>query len=163
MSQSPLSPIDAKALKLERLRSLSHLLDNAIGIPGTQMRVGLDPLLGLLPFAGDYLGAIFSAYIVFEAARMGLSKASLTRMVVNLLIDTLVGTVPILGDLFDVGWKANSKNIELLESHLSSPTTSKKADLWFVVLLLSGFLLIAIAITTVTILIIGLLIKAIRS
>jgi len=163
MSQSPLSPIDAKALKLERLRSLSHLLDNAIGIPGTQLRVGLDPLLGLLPFAGDYLGAIFSAYIVFEAARMGLSKASLTRMVVNLLIDTLVGTVPILGDLFDVGWKANSKNIELLESHLSNPKTSKKADLWFVALLLGGFLLIAIAITTTTVLIIGLLIKAIRN
>lgn len=130
---------------LSRLRQLSHLLDNAILVPGTNYRVGLDPLLGLLPGVGDYLGTAFSAYIVVQAAQLGATKATLFRMVLNIAVDTLVGSVPLLGDLFDVTWKANSLNLALLEAHLHSPQTRKRVDWWFVVLLLIGLLALVTA------------------
>ena len=132
------------------LRSLSYILDSAIPIPGTKYRIGLDPILGLVPAAGDYLAAAFSAYIVIQAAQMGASNGTLFSMVFNIIIDTLVGTVPMLGDLFDFAWKANTKNIALLETHLDSAGTNKKANWGFVVLLLGVLLLVIIGITTVS-------------
>ena len=104
--------------KLSRLRSISRLLDNAIAIPGTKIRLGLDPILGLLPGGGDTITGGISAYIVVEAARMGVSREVLGKMVGNILIDSVAGTIPVVGDLFDVGWKSNVKNIELLEKHV---------------------------------------------
>lgn len=104
--------------KLARLRSISKLLDNAIAIPGTKFRFGLDPILGLLPGGGDTITGGISAYIVVEAARMGVPREILGKMVGNILIDSFAGTIPVIGDLFDVGWKSNAKNIELLEKHL---------------------------------------------
>ena len=104
--------------KLTRLRRLSKLLDNAIAIPGTQFRFGLDPIIGLLPGGGDTITGGISAYIVVEAARMGVPREILGKMVGNILIDSFAGTIPVIGDLFDVGWKANVKNIELLEKNL---------------------------------------------
>ncbi|MBC6475099.1 MAG: DUF4112 domain-containing protein [Hormoscilla sp. GM102CHS1] len=119
--RSPLVNIgrpDRKQASIERLRTISRLLDNAISIPGTDYGVGIDPLLGLLPVGGDFMSSIFSAYMVVEAARLGLPRESLIRMVTNLILDTLAGTVPVLGDLFDVAWKANARNMELIESHM---------------------------------------------
>lgn len=138
--ESRLTENNDKAIK--SLRSLSYILDDAIAIPGTPYRIGIDPLLGLLPGGGDYLSAIFSAYIVIQAARMGASRATVSRMVFNIIVDTLVGTVPMLGDLFDFAWKANNKNLELLESTVKSPDKTKKADWLFLVLLLSCLLLV---------------------
>ena len=128
-----------------RLRQLSHILDNAIPVPGTNYRVGVDPLLGLLPGVGDYLGTAFSAYIVVQAAQLGATKATLFRMVLNIAVDTLIGSVPILGDLFDVTWKANSLNLALLETYLNAPQTRQRVDWWFVVLLLVGLLAVVTA------------------
>lgn len=105
--------------KLNRLRRISKILDNAIAIPGTKFRFGLDPILGLLPGGGDTITGGIAAYIVVEAARMGVPRDILQQMVINILIDSFAGTVPIVGDLFDLGWKANVKNIELLEKHLN--------------------------------------------
>jgi Domain of unknown function (DUF4112) len=116
---------------MQRLRQMSHLLDNAIAIPGTDYRFGLDPILGLLPGGGDLLTGFMSVYIVFEAARMGLPAPTLGRMGFNILLDTLSGTVPVLGDLFDVTWKANSQNVALLEKHMADPTPSRAADKLF--------------------------------
>jgi hypothetical protein len=116
---------------LQRLRQMSHWLDNAIAIPGTDYRLGLDPILGLLPGGGDLLTGLMSVYIVFEAVRMGLPAATLGRMGFNILLDTLSGTVPVLGDLFDVTWKANSQNVALLEKHMADPTPSRAADKLF--------------------------------
>ena len=110
----PSQPIN----KLARLRRISKLLDNAITIPGTKFRFGLDPILGLLPGGGDTITGGISAYIVIEAARMGIPREVLGKMVGNILIDSFAGTIPVIGDLFDVGWKSNAKNIELLEKHL---------------------------------------------
>ena len=93
--------LDAKAPTIRRLRQLSRLLDRAITVPGTQISIGLDPILGLIPVGGDFLGVLLSAYIVLESARLGAPASTLSRMVLNIIIDGLVGAIPIAGDLFD--------------------------------------------------------------
>ncbi len=141
---------------LARLRWLSQLLDNAIPIPGTNYRLGLDPLLGLVPGGGDILGGILSLYLIWQAALLGASKASLLRMGLNVIIETLVGVVPVLGDLFDVAWKANLKNLALLERQLlDSPEAAHKADLAFIMILLGGLLLILLSAIALTLLVIS--------
>ncbi|MBE9099571.1 DUF4112 domain-containing protein [Vacuolonema iberomarrocanum] len=120
---------------LQRIRMVSHVLDEAFPIPGTGYRIGLDPFLGLLPGGGDTIGGVLSAYIVLEAMQLRLPRETLIRMVTNLLTDSIVGTVPLLGDLFDVGWKANSRNLALLEAHLANPNKARPADRWFVLLM----------------------------
>lgn len=144
-----------------RLRSLTHLLDNAINIPGTPVRFGLDPIVGLLPGGGDLIMSLFSIYMVIEAARMGLPKASLVRMIWNLIVDVVIGIVPIAGDLFDFAWKANTKNLALIEAHFASSHRQAKADVLFVVMLISGFLAIVIGIGAVVIFLVGAIWKAI--
>lgn len=122
--------------KVNKLRRISHLLDNAIPIPGTKFRFGIDPILGLLPGGGDTVSGILSAYIVVEAARMGLPRKILGTMVQNIVIDSLAGIVPIVGDLFDVSWKANVKNIALLEKYLEIAEQSKSDRLFILGLIL---------------------------
>lgn len=100
-SQTDVSLATAPA-SLKRLRQISHVLDKAIPVPGTKVRIGLDPILGLLPGGGDVLTGLMSVYIVFEGARMGVPAATLGRMGTNIVLDVLTGTVPVLGDLFDV-------------------------------------------------------------
>ncbi|PSB21681.1 DUF4112 domain-containing protein [Phormidesmis priestleyi ULC007] len=152
---------DSKTASLQRLRSIAHILDNAIPIPFTPYRVGIDPIVGLIPGGGDLVMAGFSVYIVWESARLGLPRSTVTQMVSNLVFDTLAGTVPVAGDLLDVTWKANSKNIRLLEAHLDSPQHQKKANQGFVLLLLFGFLLLVVSIAALSVFVIGLVWKAI--
>ena len=123
-----LSHLDShpQALTLKRLRQLSRILDKVVTIPGTPIHIGLDPLVGFLPIGGDILGVILASYIVIEAARIGVPKGMLSRMVLNVIIDGLVGTVPIMGDLFDFAWTANEYNIKLLAEHLQSPLPRNK-------------------------------------
>lgn len=130
--------------QLERLRSLSKLLDNAFTVPGTRYRFGLDALIGLVPGLGDAIGAVFSGYIVVQASRLGAPKSVITRMITNVAVDTAVGSIPLLGDLFDVAWKSNTKNIALLEEHLQHPA-SARAGSRRAVLLLVGVLVVFIA------------------
>lgn len=115
----------AKAGKIKRLRSLSRLLDSAIPLPGGY-RIGLDGFLGLIPVIGDLAGGVASSYIIIESARLGAKTPTLLRMVFNVLLESLVGCIPFLGDLFDFVWKANEKNMELMEKQLktSSPSSS---------------------------------------
>ena len=137
-----------KAASLDRIRALSRLLDDAIPIPGTGYSFGLDPIIGLLPAGGDVMGTILSAYIVLEAVRFKLSAPTLTRMIFNIVLEMIVGTVPFIGDLFDLGWKANSKNVRLIEAHLQQPQESQKADkTFFVILVIAFIVIIAVQIT----------------
>lgn len=94
------------------------LLDSAIVVPGTNFRFGIDPLLGLFPGGGDVVGAALSGYIVYEAWRMGVPLSGIARMITNVAADTLLGAVPVAGDLFDAFWKANLRNIEILRAHV---------------------------------------------
>ncbi len=121
--------------RLQRIRQLSHLLDEAILIPGTNKRIGLDPIIGLFPGGGDTVGMLLSAYIVVEAALLGLPKATLLRMVLNIVIDGLTGTVPIFGDLFDAISKANTRNLKLVDAHVDQPQFQAKVDLFFIICL----------------------------
>ena len=131
------TPIPTKHIaKVNKLRRISRVLDNAISIPGTKLSFGLDPILGLLPGGGDTITGGISAYIVVEAARMGLPREVLGQMVANILLDSFAGTIPVLGDLFDVGWKSNVKNIELLEKHLDIAESSKEDKLFIIGLIL---------------------------
>ena len=106
---------NADSRTLEHLRRLSRLLDSAIPLPGG-FRIGLDGILGLIPGIGDALGASLSTYIVIQAARLGASPLQLSRMILNILLETLLGAVPVLGDLFDIAWKANERNMALLDA-----------------------------------------------
>jgi hypothetical protein len=107
--------------RIKRVQVLAKLLDNSISIPGTRWKFGFDAIIGLVPVIGDFMGAILSGYIVLEAARSEIPQVTLVRMLVNVGIDALLGAVPGIGDVFDAVWKANIKNVALLEHHLVVP------------------------------------------
>ncbi len=107
-------------------------------MPGTSLRFGLDPVLGLVPGLGDAVGAVLAAWILIEAIRLGAPRATLLRMAANIGLDALLGAAPILGDLFDVVWKANLENVALLERHAVEPLAARKADRVFVTVLAGG-------------------------
>jgi uncharacterized protein DUF4112 len=86
-----------------------------VRIPGTNIRFGLDALVGLVPGIGDIAGAVFAGYVIMLGSQMGVSRTVITRMLTNVAIDTLVGSAPVLGDIFDVAWKSNMRNVSLLE------------------------------------------------
>ena len=109
-----------RARDIERL---AYLLDDVVPIPGTRIRVGLDAVLGLLPGGGDLIGGALSAWIIVAAVRLGAPPAVVARMGANVLLDTLVGTVPVLGDLFDVAWRANRRNVDLLHDYMETPAS----------------------------------------
>lgn len=103
---------------LGRARFAARLLDDAFRVPGTNVRIGVDPLISVVPVSGDLVAGGLSLYIVAEAARCDVPPRTLARMLANVGVDTVGGSVPILGSLVDVAWKANRKNVALLEEHL---------------------------------------------
>jgi hypothetical protein len=105
---------------LRRVAGLAYWLDDRFRIPGTSRRVGLDGLLGLIPGIGDTATTLVAAYIVIEAARMGVPKRTLARMLGNVGVDYIIGLVPLAGDLADLAWKANRRNARLLHEHLTA-------------------------------------------
>ncbi|TVQ22361.1 MAG: DUF4112 domain-containing protein [Leptolyngbya sp. DLM2.Bin15] len=130
---SSLPPSSPKALishpkALQRIRWVSYLLDDSIPLLNTGYRMGLDPILGLLPGVGDSLSLLISIYLVMESLRFKLPKRILVRMVANLILDTAVGSVPVAGNIFDVAWKANRKNLRLLEAHIADPKPPTLSD-----------------------------------
>lgn len=103
---------------LNRIRRLSRLLDTAFRIPGTQFRIGIDPIIGLIPGVGDLIDTVFSAYLLFLAARFRLPARVMGWMVFNIALEAVVGAIPLIGDLFDAAFKSNIRNLALLEQHL---------------------------------------------
>ena len=104
--------------RLKRLRRLAWLIDGAFGVPGTRFRFGLNSLIGLVPVGGDAILGAISLYIVYEAAQLGVPGPQLARMVANVGLEVLGGSVPIVGDLFDMALKANLRNLAIIERHL---------------------------------------------
>lgn len=102
-----------------RLDALATLLDSAVVLPGTNVRLGLDALIGLVPGIGDAVSAILSGYIVWEARRLGLPRWKIARMIANVALDSTLGAVPLVGDAFDVAFKANRRNMKILREHLA--------------------------------------------
>jgi hypothetical protein len=147
---------------LAPLRAMTRLLDNAITVPGTRFRFGFDALIGLVPGIGDALGAVFSSFIVYQAARLGASNATLARMVGNVALDTVVGQVPLLGDLFDAGWKSNSRNLALLEAHLERPASTARASRWVMFLVIVGLLLLLAGIIALGVVVVEFVVDQVR-
>ena len=108
----------SRADSVARVEALSHLLDSAFQIPGTNHRVGIDALLGLIPGIGDLVSTALASYIIWEAKQLGLPRWKIARMIGNVAIDTTVGAIPFAGDLFDVAFKANRRNMRILRDHL---------------------------------------------
>jgi hypothetical protein len=103
--------------ELKNLQIIAKLMDSQFRIPGTDVKFGLDALIGLIPGAGDFATFLISGYMVSVMAKNGASGFVLARMVLNIVIDSLVGSIPILGDIFDVAFKANQRNITLMQQH----------------------------------------------
>ncbi|MDT8367867.1 MAG: DUF4112 domain-containing protein [Longimicrobiales bacterium] len=119
-STDPTPPSHTPA-PLRRARRVAHLLDDLVRIPGTRLRVGLDPLLGVVPGLGDWVSWILSGHLLWCGWRLRVSASTLTRMMGNLVVDAAVGLVPLLGDAFDVVWRANDRNLRILERHVADP------------------------------------------
>jgi hypothetical protein len=112
--------------RYRRIRTVSMLMDQSIVLP-SGYRIGLDPLIGLLPGIGDALASLVSCYLIYESARLGIRKRVLARMVGNVIIDSLVGSFPVLGDVFDAVWKSNMRNLRLLDQHYHPAVPERSA------------------------------------
>ena len=130
-------------------RWLALIMDDFLRVPGTQFRFGLDPLLGLLPGLGDTGSAIVSALALIEAARRGMPKIVLARMSLNILINEVIGIIPVLGDAFSFWFKSNARNYELVRTHLATPGGSRRSDWIFV----AGVLVVLFAVVCVGLLV----------
>lgn len=111
-----------------RIEALSRLMDSAVAIPGTNVRLGLDAALGLVPVLGDFVSQIVSSYIIWEARKLGVSRFTMARMIGNSLLDWAVGSIPVAGDAFDVVFRANMKNLALLKAHVERPGRTMVKD-----------------------------------
>jgi Domain of unknown function (DUF4112) len=108
------------------IERLAELFDDKFAIPGIPVRLGLDAILGLIPVAGDLISAIVSFYIVMRAAQAGISLFTILHMIFNVVVDLFIGVVPIFGDIADIGWRANRKNIRLLQKALKKKMASSE-------------------------------------
>jgi Domain of unknown function (DUF4112) len=136
----PLSP--EVLARLERLRRWSRQLDSAFEIPGLGIRFGWDPLIGLLPWAGDLITPLFSVAVIATGIQLGVPRIVQMRMLLNVLLDAVLGVVPVVGDLFDVAWKANDMNMRLLERHAGQERAPTAGD-WALVGVIAFFMLLA--------------------
>lgn len=145
--------------KLAGVRALAKLLDAAVTIPGTKITVGLDALIGLLPVVGDLTSMLASGYMLTTAAKLGVSKGVLARMLVNIGADAAVGSVPVVGDLLDVAWRANTRNAKLLEQAVHDPASAGRTSWWVVAGMLAGVVAITAAGIALTVVVAGMLLS----
>jgi hypothetical protein len=129
--------------RLEALRQVSRVLDSAFVLPATTFRVGLDPLLGLVPGLGDLASPLFTLVILWQSRDFGVPRVVQLRMIFNVAIDALVGLLPVAGDIFDFGWKANDRNVALLERHAYEERRPSAGDWLFVIGLIALLVIIA--------------------
>lgn len=133
-----------KTASLESVKAFARLMDSAVRVPGTKISVGLDALIGLIPIVGDLIGSVLGTYIVVVAKQLGVPRPVLARMSLNLAIDALLGVMPLIGDLFDVMWRANIRNVALLERALAAPQATYRSSIGVLVGLGLAALLLAV-------------------
>ena len=135
----------AQEQRLSALRQMSRLLDSAFVVPGTTYRVGLDPILGLVPGLGDLVSPLFTIALLWQGRDLGVPRVVQLRMMFNVAIDALLGAVPLVGDLFDFAWKANDMNLALLEQHAYEERGAAAGDWVFVSAMTVILVMLAIA------------------
>ena len=136
---------EVKEEKLIRLKRLSERLDDTFTIPGTKYKIGIEALIGAVPIIGDLIGGILASYIMYSGMKMGAPPRIIARMAVNIAIDFAIGSIPIIGDLFDLVWKANKKNVELIEDATLDDKEEQKLNYLIItalILVLLGILLL---------------------
>lgn len=111
-----------------RIGRVTHLLDELIEVPGTSIKIGLDPVIGLIPIAGDAVSALAGGWVILEASRFGLPRVVLARMILNLALDLGIGAIPLLGDAYDLFFRSNSRNLALFRRHVLDPTASTRGE-----------------------------------
>ncbi len=130
-----------KQEKAQRLEKMAWVLDSIIPIPGTNWRIGLDGLIGLVPGIGDISAGAISTYILYQALRMGVPTMVVGRMLLNIVMESVVGVIPFFGDIFDFAFKSNKRNVELLREYVDQPDTVKRRSTFTVIITVLGFLL----------------------
>ena len=145
--------------RLKALKHMSRLLDSAFVLPGTEIRIGLDPILGLVPGLGDLVSPLFAIAMLWQGRDLGIPRVVQFRMIFNVAIDALVGMLPIAGDIFDFAWKANDRNYALLERHAYEHRRPTAGDWLFV----AGLIALLLVIAAVPFLLAGWLIKGVGS
>jgi hypothetical protein len=151
----PLKEVDWEVLPPEEKRKrqglepifkwLAYIMDDVVRVPGTQLRFGLDPLLGLIPGIGDTSSALVSAFALVQAVRLGVPKVLLMRMALNILVNEVIGVVPVVGDAFSFWFKSNARNYEIIKTHRLGSSVAKKSDWLFVI----GVLIVLVAVVVV--------------
>ena len=126
--------------RLERMRALSRLLDTAFTLP-RGFKIGIDPLIGLIPGIGDFIASTLSIWLLYDAARLGIRKRVLSLMVFNVMMEALVGAVPVIGNLIDAVWKANTRNMRLVEKHYH-PSLKERSLVKLIAFLVGTLLLV---------------------
>ena len=134
--------------KLSRLKRLSEKLDDSITIPGTERKIGIDPIIGLMPVGGDLIGGVISLYIMRSGIKMGVPREIIIRMFVNVALEFVIGCLPIVGDLFDATWKSNQRNVKLIENSVMSNQENTIFGYFLIGILMS--VLVGVIILTVT-------------
>ena len=134
-----------------RIGRVTHALDELVAVPGTSIRVGLDPVIGLIPVVGDAVAAVVGAWVIGEAARFGIPRVVLGRMAINLVVDLAIGAIPFLGDLFDFAFRSNSANLELFRRHALDPDASTRGEQAF----FAGLLLVLVGLAWLLLLAVG--------
>ena len=137
--------IERNEEKLLRLKLLSERLDELTKIPGTNQKVGIDAIIGVIPILGDFIGAVFSTYIMYSGIKMGVSSKVVTKMAANIAIEFMIGWIPVIGDIFDVLWKANKRNVELIENATAEKQVNEKLNYLIVaslIILILGTILV---------------------
>ena len=123
---------DARAARFaafeRRFAAVSRVMDELVAVPGTSVRIGLDPIVGLVPVVGDAISAAVGFWLIAEATRFGVPRIVVGRMVVNTVVDLAIGAIPLLGDLFDVVSRSNSRNLALFRRHALDPTASTRGE-----------------------------------
>ena len=132
-----------------RLKRLSERLDETFTIPGTDYKIGIESIIGVIPLIGDLIGGIISTYIMYSGIKIGVSPRIIAQMAANIAIDFAIGSIPIIGDLFDFIWKANKKNVELIEETTLRNEEHNKINYLIIATLIVGLVAIILAILAI--------------
>ncbi len=161
LSRTPAATADdERAQREQRVRRLAHLLDDAVRVPGTERRVGLDGLLGLIPGLGDLTSLGLAGVVVLEAVRLGAHGATLARMLANVAVDAVLGAVPVLGWIADFGFKANRRNVALLERHVVDEEGTRRSSRRALVVAGAGMALVTLGAVALAVWLVVLLVGA---
>ena len=166
---SPLQEVDWEVLPPEEKRKrqgleplfkwIAFIMDDVLRVPGTKLRFGLDPLIGLIPGIGDTSSALVSAFALIQAVRLGVPKILLTRMALNILVNEVVGVIPVIGDAFSFWFKSNARNYEIIKTHRLGPSVARRSDWLFVIgVLVVLFVVVAVGIA-ISFLILGAMVR----